>query len=89
LERSVTWAGLRAGDPVMVTGTRLRSASWSFSAFVRNTKTGEVWVEVVGGRPGDRNTRSFRPEQVFPPGRRRAGNPTSPSFAEAPQLPLG
>src|ERR1700744_6017109 len=73
LERATSWAGVRAGDPVEVTGTRLRSATWAFVAHVRNTQSGEEWIEVGGGRPGDRKLRSFRPEQVFPPTGRSAG----------------
>jgi hypothetical protein len=90
LARSERWAGLRRGDPVDVSGTRLRAASWSFMAHVRNTESGEEWVEVVGGRPGDRNVRSFAPGQVFPHSAHsaRAGQ-SSPSLADAPQLPLG
>lgn len=88
LERSETWAGLRPGDPVEVDGTRLRSATWAFVAHVRNSATGDEWIEVVGGRPGDRKLRSFRPEQVYPP--RAAGGRSSraPSLAQAPRLPL-
>ncbi len=89
LARATTWAGLRAGDPVAVTGTRLRSATWSFVAHVRNTQTGDQWVEVVGGKPGDRKLRSFRPEQVFPPSARPGAAGKGPaSLADAPQLPL-
>jgi hypothetical protein len=89
LFRSITWAGLRTGEPVEVTGTRLRSARWAFVAHVRNTQTGDEWVEVVGGKPGDRKLRSFRPEQVFPPhGRGAKGGPPA-SLADAPQLPFG
>lgn len=88
LVRSAAWAGLRPGDPVEVAGTRIRSASWSYVAHVRNTETGAEWVEVVGGRPGDRKLRSFLPEQVFPPGAGRARGRTRASLAEAPQLPL-
>ena len=86
LQRNTRWAGLRPGDPVVVTGTRMRGASWSFVAHVANAETGEVWVEVVGGRSGDRAVRSFRPDQINPasakPGR-------DPSLADAPGLPLG
>lgn len=57
LRRVSTWAGLRSGDPVEVTDTRLRSAKWEFVAHVRNIVTGAEWIEVVGGRPGDRNLR--------------------------------
>jgi hypothetical protein len=89
LERSTTWAGLQAGDPVEVEGTRLRAAHWTFLAHVRNGDTGEEWVEVVGGRQGDRKLRSFRPEQVYAPRGRRAGARRAASLAEAPQLPFG
>jgi hypothetical protein len=86
LQRNTRWAGLRPGDPVVVTGTRMRAASWSFVAQVANAETGEVWVEVVGGRSGDRAVRSFRPDQIYAasakPGR-------DPSLADAPGLPLG
>ncbi len=85
LERTTRWAGLTPGDPVQVVGTRLRGASWSFVAHVANAQTGEEWVEVVGGRSGDRAVRSFRTDQLYPvaarPGR-------DPSFADAPGLPL-
>ncbi len=87
LERATSWAGLRPGDRVVVTGLRLRSATWSFVAHVHNTETGEEWVEVVGGRPGDRTVRSFRPELVHPPVGRRSR--PGPPLTEAPQLPLG
>ena len=32
-----------------------------------NGETGEAWVEVVGGRAGDRAVRSFRPDQLYAP----------------------
>lgn len=99
LQRSGTWAGVRAGEPVEVVGTRMRGASWTFLAHVRNEASGDEWVEVVGGRGADRSVRSFRPDRVFPAlgrpaaGRRapqgRAGRRQRPSLAEAPQLPLG
>lgn len=96
LERTPSWHGLKPGDAVDVSGTRLRSATWTFVAHVRNSRTGEEWVEVVGGRPGDRMQRSFRPGQVYPPGTvrsagRRAGRPresAQASLADAPRLPL-
>lgn len=85
LHRNTRWAGLGPGDPVVVTGTRMRGATWSFVAHVANAETGEVWVEVVGGRSGDRAVRSFRPDQIYAasakPGR-------DPSLADAPGLPL-
>ena len=86
LRRKKRWAGLQPGDPVHVDGTRLRGASWEFVAHITNGETGEVWVEVVGGRAGDRAVRSFRPDQLYAatarPGR-------DPSLDDAPGLPLG
>ena len=89
LLRSATWAGLRPGDAVEVAaGSRLRSATWAYVAHVRNTETGAEWVEVVGGKLGDRKLRSFRPEQVFPPGAARSKGAGPASLADAPQLPF-
>ena len=85
LRRASRWAGLRRGDPVQVEGTRLRGASWEFVAHVTNGETGEAWVEVVGGRGGDRSVRSFRPDQLYAPGARPGFDP---SLAHAPGLPL-
>lgn len=85
LRRTAHWAGLAPGDPVVVAGTRMRGASWSFIAHVANEETGETWVEVVGGRGGDRAVRSFRPDQIYA----RSSKPgRDPSLAEAPGLPL-
>ena len=86
LRRSTRWAGLRPGDPVHVDGTRLRGASWEFVAHVTNGETGEVWVEVVGGRAGDRAVRSFRPDQLYAASARPGRDA---SLADAPGLPLG
>jgi hypothetical protein len=85
LKRNAHWAGLAPGDPVQVTGTRMRGASWAFVAHVANTETGEVWVEVVGGRSGDRAVRSFSPEQIYAANARPGQDP---SLADAPGLPL-
>jgi hypothetical protein len=85
LHRSTRWAGLRPGDPVHVDGSRIARASWSFVAHVANTETGEEWVEVVGGGPGDRAVRSFRPDQLYAPSARPGRDP---SLADAPGLPL-
>jgi hypothetical protein len=86
LRRTTRWAGLRPGDPVQVEGTRLRGASWEFVAHVVNGETGDEWIEVVGGRPGDRAVRSFRPQQLYAAGARPGHDP---SLADAPGLPLG
>jgi len=87
LHRVDTWAGLRRGDPVEVAGTGLRSASWEFVAYVTNVSTGEAWVEVIGGRGGDRMTRSFAPDRIFPPTSSRTV--AKSSLAVAPKLPFG
>jgi hypothetical protein len=85
LHRSRRWAGLTPGDPVLVDGTRIRGATWTFVAHVANTETGEEWVEVVGGRAGDRTVRSFRPGQIYAASSRPGRDP---SLADAPGLPL-
>jgi hypothetical protein len=53
-------------------------------ALVENLVSGESWVEVVGGKRGDRKLWSFRPEQIFAPGAKGRG----PSLAAAPRLDL-
>ncbi len=89
LERAERWAGLRRGDPVRVAGVKMRGATWTFLAHVRNATSGEEWVEVVGGRSGDRTMRSFAPSQVYPPGTAKGGKGANrPSLADAPGLPL-
>lgn len=89
LHRVTEWAGVSKGETVEVAETGMRSAKWEFVAHVRNVATGDEWIEVVGGKGGDRVLRSFRPERVFAPGKkgRRAG-PRS-SLAEEPRLPFG
>ena len=84
LVRTATWAGLRAGDLVEIDDPRARRGRFEFVAHVENSVTGATWVEVVGGKRGDRKLWSFRPEQVFAPGARGKG----PSLDEAPRLPL-
>ena len=88
LVRSAQWAGVRAGDPVGVSGVRARSATWTFLAHVRNERTGEEWVEVAGGRPGARAVRSFAPGRIVPPGGSPGGSGGGPSLADAPRLPI-
>jgi hypothetical protein len=73
---------LTPGDPVLVDGTRIRGATWTF---VAHTETGEEWVEVVGGRAGDRTVRSFRPGQIYAASSRPGRDP---SLADAPGLQL-
>ena len=96
LERSEAWNGLRAGDPVAVSGMAIRGAEWRFRAHVLNRHNGTESVEVVGGRSGESKIRSFGPERIFAvtkkKGARSGGRPATAgelSLAEAPQLPLG
>jgi hypothetical protein len=88
LERATAWAGVRTGDPVEVAGVRARSTTWSFLAHVKNVRTGEEWVEVVGGRTGSRSVRSFRPEQIFAPSTRASRRVPRSPLSDAPRLPL-
>ena len=73
---------------VEVSGTRLRSAKWEFVAHVQNVVTGDEWIDVVGGRSGDRTLRSFPPERVFAPAGKLGRRQPRPSLADAPRLPL-
>lgn len=98
LRRSPRWNGLRAGDPVVVSGLRARGMAWEFRAHVVNEHNGDESIEVVGGRPGDRTVRSFDPHRIFAVTGRRAGprggaarsaaSGQGLSLADAPQLPL-
>jgi hypothetical protein len=92
LQRSETWHGLRAGDPVVIEGVRGRGVTWEFRARVVNDRNGSESIEVVGGRPGDRKVRSFAPDRVYAVtrrGRGRAGNESKLSLEDEPQLPFG
>ena len=82
--RVATWAGLKPGDPVEIDDPRARRATFSFVAFVEHQGSKAQWVEVVGGRRGDRKLWSFRPDQVFAPGSKGRGL----SLEQAPRLPL-
>jgi hypothetical protein len=96
LERSETWNGLHAGDPVVVAGLKIRGADWQFRAHIVNRHNGSESIEVVGGRPGDRKIRSFGPDRIFAVSKRSKSRTSSSqaiegqlSLADAPQLPLG
>jgi len=79
---------MHKGDAVEVSDTRLRSATWQFVAHVRNVATGDEWIEVVGGRSGDRKLRSFPPSRVFAPTTKSRRRDAPVSLADAPRLPL-
>ena len=63
---------------------RAKRATYEFVAFVEHLGNGETWVEVVGGRRGDRKLWNFRPDQVYP----YTGKSEQPSLDVAPQLPF-
>ena len=88
LERRPEWAGLRAGDAVLVDAERERRHQYVFVAHVRNLTTGDEWVEVRGGRSGEAKDRSFRPDIVFPASAKRGAKLVGPSLYDAPRLPL-
>ena len=88
LLRQARWAGLSAGDQVIINLEKERRATYVFVAHVENMATGESWVEVRGGRKGEQKDRSFRPDVIFPATARRGAKIVGPSYAEAPQLPL-
>ncbi len=88
LLRQARWAGLSAGDAVIVNVDKERRNSYVFLAHVENMATGESWVEVRGGRKGEQKDRSFRPDLIFPAAARRGSKIVGPSLVEAPQLPL-
>lgn len=88
LVRSTKWAGLTTGDAVLVDGVKERRQQWVFVAHVKNTHTGDEWIEVRGGRVGEAKGRSFRPELIYPTTAKRGARLIGDSFAVAPQLPL-
>jgi transcriptional regulator with XRE-family HTH domain len=67
-----TGVEFRRGDPVKVkadTFDEAGKANWErgafvFDCFVTNTDTGSEWIDVVGGKPGHRLTRSFAIDRV-------------------------
>ena len=86
--RSRAWNGLRDGDPVVVDDDRARAHAWVFVAHARNEVTGEEWVEVRGGRPGESKGRAFATGRIFPAGARRGRRVVGLSVADAPRLDL-
>jgi hypothetical protein len=88
LVRSTQWAGLRAGDAVVVDGVKERRQEWVFVAYVSNSETGEEWVDVRGGRVGEAKGRSFRPELIYPRGAKKGSRLVGLPLALAPQLAL-
>ncbi len=66
LLRSAAWNGVEQGEVVLVNGPKERRQQWVFVAHARNELTGEEWVEVRGGRPGESKGRAFRTEMIYP-----------------------
>lgn len=88
LERSSRWAGVQAGDEVIVDGVKERRQQWVFVAHVRNVATQDEWVEVRGGRSGEAKGRSFRPELIYPGGAKRGSRLVGLPLCFAPKLPI-
>ena len=83
-----TWAGLVEGDPVVVNSPKELRQQWVFVAHGRNEETGDEWIEVRGGRPGEGRGRSFRPELIYPLTAKHGSHVTGRSLHDAPQLLL-
>ncbi|MHB8334559.1 MAG: hypothetical protein ACYDEH_06630 [Acidimicrobiales bacterium] len=83
-----TWAGLVEGDPVVVNSPKELRQQWVFVAHGRNEETGDEWIEVRGGRPGEGRGRSFRPELIYPVAAKRGSRVAGRSLHDAPQLSL-
>src|SRR6202451_4127892 len=86
--RTTRWNGVRAGDAVIVDGSKERRQHWVFVAHVVNESTADEWVEVRGGRVGEAEGRSFPPEVIFPGSAKRGSRLVGMSLAMAPQLPI-
>jgi hypothetical protein len=88
LVRSTHWAGLRAGDEVVVDGVKERRQHWVFVAHVMNEATGDEWIDVRGGRIGEAKGRSFRAELIYASGAKRGSRLNGLPLVFAPQLPF-
>lgn len=88
LVRTTNWAGVTAGDAVVVDGTKERGQSWVFVAHVLNEATSEEWIEVRGGRIGEAKGRSFRPVLIYPASAKKGARLVGLPLALAPQLPI-
>lgn len=88
LVRSTNWAGVTAGEAVIVDGAKERRQSWVFVAHVRNELTNDEWIEVRGGRAGEAKGRSFRPELIYPSSAKKGARLRGLPLAVAPKLPI-
>ena len=88
LARTTHWHGVRAGDAVVVDGTKERRQQWVFVAHVLNEATNEEWIEVRGGRTGEVKSRSFRTAMIYPSNAKKGSRVVGLSLEVAPQLPM-
>jgi len=86
--RTTHWHGVRAGDAVVVDGTKERRQHWVFVAHVLNEATNEEWIDVRGGRTGEVKSRSFRTAMIYPSNAKRGSRVVGLSLDVAPQLPM-
>jgi hypothetical protein len=88
VKRSTFWNGVGKGERVVVNGVKERRQQWVFVAHVRNEDTGDEWVEVRGGRPGESKTRAFRTELIHPWSTKKGSRAVGPSLVAAPRLAI-
>ena len=88
ITRTNTWNGVETGEPVRVNVPRELRLQWVFIAHGRNEATGEEWVEVRGGRPGESKRRAFRTELIYPVSSKRGSKLVGPSLEAAPRLSM-
>jgi hypothetical protein len=88
LVRITRWAGVQAGDEVVVDGAKEIRQHWVFVAHVRNVATEDEWVEVRGGRAGEAKGRSFRPELIYPSSAKKGLRLVGLPLCVAPRLPI-
>ncbi len=74
---------MREGDAVVVNSPKERRRNWTFVAHVLNEASGEEWVEVRGGRPGEAKGRAFLPDLIYPARARRGSRIEGLSLAKA------
>ena len=84
--RLTTWQGVTVGDAVAVNVEREIKNNYEFVAHVTNPETGDVWVEVRGGRAGESRIRSFRPEVLYLRSARKGSKFVGLPLADAPCL---
>jgi hypothetical protein len=88
LTRSGAWHGVVRGETVLVNAPKERRQQWVFVAHVRNVATGDEWIEVRGGRPGESKGRAFRTELIYPSSAKRGSRLVGPSLQFAPRFAL-